>query len=224
MANCANCGKEIRDDDWTCGYCGSPVIRSGATSGSGASASGYAPAYEQQPEVYGAPATYGAPSAPSAARSGLSRGTLTVVVLALVAVVAILAVWFFFLRGGSSPFDGTWNAGSAGMGAIVVSGSGDDSKVKITGADASGAQKSYTVPAHMDGAELVITVDDFLKATGSPDQAARAKAVFESIIKDFRLVFALKDSTHLSMTVEGTLANGQTPNPSSQSVVLTKAN
>ena len=108
------------------------------------------------------------------------------------------------------------------MGAIAISGSGDDFKVKITGADPSGEQKSYSVPAHMDGTDLVITVDDFIKASGNEEQASQAKAAFETIIKDFRLVFTLQDSTHLKMTVEGTLANGQTPNPSSQSIVLTK--
>ena len=27
MAICPSCGKEIRDDIWTCGFCGAPVAR-----------------------------------------------------------------------------------------------------------------------------------------------------------------------------------------------------
>ena len=34
MATCANCGKEIRDDVWTCGFCGTPVSKT--TSGAAA--------------------------------------------------------------------------------------------------------------------------------------------------------------------------------------------
>lgn len=222
MATCASCGKEIRDNDWTCGACGAPVTRTGAAADPYASPSGSGSGYEPA-AAYGTPAGYGAPSAPAAARGGLSRTTLIVIIAAAVALVAIIAVWFFFLRGGSSAFDGSWNASSSSMGAIAISGSGDDFKVKITGTDVSGATKSYTVPAQRDGLDLVITVDDFVKASGNAEQANQAKALFESIIKDFRLVFTLQDPTHLTMTVEGTLANGQAPNPSQRSIVLTKA-
>ncbi len=199
------------------------MTRAGASAGAGGSPSGYAPSYESPPAAYGAPVAYGAPAAAPVAKGGLSRTTVTVLVLAVVAVIAILAVWFFVLRGGSSPFDGTWNASTASVGTIVISGSGDGFKVKMTGTDASGEKKSSVVPAHLDGADLVITVDDFVKASGDAAQAAQLKAIFEAIIKDFRLVFTLQDSTHLKFAVEGTLANGQTPNPSTQSIVLTKA-
>ena len=223
MTTCASCGKEIREGDWTCGSCGAPVGGAGGEAGLGPSPAGSVPGYEPQPADYVGPAAYGAPATTPVASSGLSRTLLAVIVLALVAVVAILAVGFFVLRGGSSPFDGTWNASSSSMGVLVISGSGDDSKVKISGADANGEQKSYTVPAHMDGADLVITVDDFVEASGNEAQASQAKAMFESLIKDFRLVFSLQDSTHLKFTVEGTLANGQSANPRTQSIVLTKA-
>ena len=223
MATCASCGKEIRDNDWTCGHCGAPVTRTGggaadeAPGGSASSAYGYAPGFGPPP----AGATASSPAATPG--GGMSRATLTILIVAIVAIIAIIAVWFLFLRGGSSPFDGSWNASASGMGAIAISGSGDAFKVKITGTDTSGETKSYTVPAHMDGTDLVITVDDFIKASGNQEQASQAKALFEAIIKDFRLVFTLQDSTHLKMTVEGTLANGQAPNPSQQSIVLTKA-
>ena len=153
----------------------------------------------------------------------MSRALLTVLVLAGVAVVAVVAVWFFVLRGNSSPFDGTWNASSASMGTIVISGTGDSFKVKVTSTDTAGDKKSTVVPAHMDGADLVVTVDDFVKASGDQEKAAQLKAAFETLIKDFRLVFTLQDETHLKFAVEGTLANGQSSDPTQRSIVLTKA-
>jgi hypothetical protein len=64
-------------------------------------------------------------------------------------------------------------------------------------------------------------VDDFLKASGNEEQAAQAKLVFESMIKDFRLVFTLQDPTHLEMKVEGTPVGGSAPGAAS-SIVLVK--
>ena len=219
MATCPSCGKEIKEGDWVCGRSGAPVA--GATEGGPAPQGapdpyGYAPGFEPQP------AASGATPAPTGGQ-GISRTLLTVLVLAGVAVVAVVAVWFFVLRSNGSPFDGTWNASSASMGTIVISGSGDSFKVKVTSTDASGNKKSTVVPAHMDGADLVITVDDFLKASGDQEKAAQLKAAFETLIKDFRLVFTLQDATHLKFAVEGTLANGQSPNPTQRSIVLTKA-
>lgn len=232
MATCAGCGKEVRDDDWTCGSCGTPVTRAGATAGSGASPSGYAPSYESQPAAYGAPgaygdpAAYGAPVAAPAAKSGLSRTTLNIILVAVVAVVAIIAVWFFVVRGtgGTSPFLGTWKEPAGGDGAVVIKKKSGDFKVTMSGKDAAGTEKTFTIPAHLAGSTLEITVDDFIKATGNEDQAAQAKAAFETIIKDFRLVFSLEDPTHLEMRVEGTPVGGSVATQTSKSAeVLVKS-
>ena len=60
-------------------------------------------------------------------------------------------------------------------------------------------------------------------AAGNEEQAAQARAVFESIIKDFRLVFTLQDPTHLEMKVEGTPVGGSAvAQDSRSSVVLVK--
>ena len=224
MASCASCGKEIRDDDWTCGQCGAPLARAGAAAGSGAGLSGYAPSYEPA-AAYGTPASYGAPAAAAAANRGLSRTTLTVIIVAAVAVVAILAVWFLFVRGtgGTSPFLGTWNEPNGGTGAVAIKLRSGDFTVTMTGKDAAGTEKTYTIPAHPDGSSLVITVDDFIKASGNEEQAAQAKAVFETMIKDFRLVFTLNDPTHLEMKVEGAPVGGSAAaQPSTNSIVLVK--
>ncbi|MCX6363388.1 MAG: zinc ribbon domain-containing protein [Actinobacteria bacterium] len=224
MATCASCGKEIRDNDWTCGNCGAPVATSGAASGSGAGSSGYASSYEP-PADYGAPVAYGAPAAPPAMKSGLSHSTVTIIIVAALAVVAIIAVWFFFVRGtgGTSPFLGTWNEPNGGAATVEITLKSGDFKVKMTGTDASGNEKAYTIPAHLDGSDLAITVDDFVKATGDKEKAAQAKAIFETLIKDFRIVFTVKDPTHLKMAVEGTPVGGTvTAQATNSSTVLVK--
>jgi hypothetical protein len=223
MATCASCGKEMRDGDWTCGNCGAAVKGAGAGGGAGESPLGYYSGYESPPD-YGVPVAYGAP-ATAAAKNGLSRSTLTIVIVAALAVVAIIAVWFFFVRGtgGTSPFLGTWNEPNGGTDTVEIKLRGGDFKVTMTGKDAAGAEKSYTIPARLDGSSLVITVDDFIKANGNEEQAAQAKAVFETMIKDFRLVFALNDPTHLEMTVEGTPVGGSAAaQASTNSIVLVK--
>lgn len=220
MPTCESCGKEIKEGDWSCGFCGAPVAKSPSAAGTA-----YAPQEGAGgSDVYSAAAGYQPAISTTAPSRGMSRGLLIGIVAAVVVVVAVVAVWFFFLRGGGSPFDGTWNAGSAaGAAQIVITGSGDGTKIEFTGKDASGQTRSSTVPAHMDGPDLVVTVDDFIKATGNAQQAAQIKAAFEAIIKDFRLVFSLQDATHLKMSVEGTLAGGAQPSAGQRSVVLTRA-
>jgi hypothetical protein len=224
MATCPSCGKDIRDDDWTCGACGAPVPGAGTGAGAGASPSGYATSYAP-PAAYTAPAVYGAPAAPTAKR-GLSRSTVTIIFVAALAVVAIIAVWFLFVRGtgGTSPFLGTWNEPNGGMATITIKLKSGDFKVTMTGNDSSGTQKTYTIPARLAGSNLEITIDDFVAATGNEEQAAQAKAAFETLIKDFRLVFTLKDPTHLEMKVEGTpVAGSAASQASGSSVVLVKS-
>lgn len=96
-----------------------------------------------------------------------------------------------------------WTCGQ-GTGAVVIKKHSGDFKVTMSGKDAAGTQKTYTIPAHLDGSSL-------------------ARAVFESIIKDFRLVFTLQDPTHLEMKVEGTPVGGSVAAQDSRSsVVLVK--
>jgi hypothetical protein len=176
---------------------------------------------------YEPPAAYGAPAAAPAAEGGLSRTTLAIIVVAAVAVVAIVAVWFLFVRGtgGTSPFLGTWNEPNGGTATVEIKKKSGDFKVTMSGKDAAGTQKSYTIPAHLTGSSLEITIDDFITATGNEEQAAQAKAAFASMIRDFRLVFTLKDPTHLGMRVEGSPVGGSVAaQASNSSVVLVKDN
>ena len=227
MATCASCGKEIHDDDWTCGQCGAPVIEAAAAGGTGTSSSGYAPSYESQPAAYGspaayyaAPAAYGAPASPAAAEGGLSRTTLAIIIVAVVAVVAIVAVWFFVVRGAAATsgdeFLGTWNATGNGIGSVVVTRPGDDFEVTLTGEQ---PEKKVTVPAHIDGAELVITVDDFATMAGEAN-ADRFKDTLKALAGDFRIVFASVDPVRLQMRIEGTDNAGEA---AKNTTTLTKA-
>ena len=228
MTTCASCGKEMRDDDWTCGSCGAPAAGAAAPAGASSSGygSGYGSGYEPQPDQYVAPMAYGAPLAPTAAKGGMSRSTLMIIVVAALAIVAIVAVWFVFVRGtgGTSPFLGTWNEPKGADASVTVKLRSGEFTVTMVGKDASGTEKKYTIPAHLVGANLEITVDDFVKATDNEEQAAQAKAVFESLIKDFRIVFTVKDPTHLEMGVEGTPVAGSAAGQASvSSVVLVKS-
>jgi hypothetical protein len=164
--------------------------------------------------------TYGAPVAAPAAGGGLSRATVTVILVAAVAIVAIIAVWFFVVRGGPTTngdeFLGTWNATGSGIGNVVVARPGDDFEITMTGADP--AQK-ITVPAHVHGDELVITVDDFA-ALAEGGSAKVFKDTLKAVAGDFRIVFASVDSLQLQMRIEGTSTSGQ---DSKSTTTLTKA-
>lgn len=219
MATCASCGNEIHDDDWTCGQCGAPVIEATAAGGAGTSSSGYASSYESEPAAYGSPAAYGAP-APPLAKGGLSRTTRTIIIVAAVAIVAIIAVWFFVVRGAAATsgdeFLGTWNATGSGIGSVVVARPGVDFEVTLTGEQ---PEEKVTVPAHIDGAELVITVDDFATMAGEAN-ADRFKDTLKALAGDFRIVFASVDPLRLQMRIEGTDNAGEA---AKNTTTLTKA-
>jgi hypothetical protein len=165
-----------------------------------AASSGWLPEYQPQPAARGAAAAKPGPS-------GLLR---LVVVLAVVAIIAIIAVWFFFLRGPTTTgeeFLGTWTASTQqGIATVVVGRTGDDAfSVTISG---SKEAEKVTVPARLDGAELVITMDDFSQIAGEAN-AERFRDALEALAGDFRMVFTSVDATHLELRIVGTSASGQ---------------
>jgi len=110
-------------------------------------------------------------------------------------------VWFFVLRGPSTSGDeflGTWTASEGGIGAATIVRTGGDFKVTLTGAK---PEEALTVPARIDGKELVITTDDLAATAG--EKADEFKKMLEAVAGDFRLVFASVDPTHLQMRIEG---------------------
>jgi hypothetical protein len=83
---------------------------------------------------------------------------------------------------------------------------GDDAfSVTISG---SKEAEKVTVPAHLDGAELVITMDDFSQIAGEAN-AERFRDALEALAGDFRMVFTSVDATHLELRIVGTSASGQ---------------
>ena len=217
MAKCPSCDAPLKDGDWTCGACGAPVSgggmaaaadhhaaygSSGASSGSGYGAppsqEEYLPEYRTQPATGAAPAKAGA--------SGMLR---LVLVLAVVAIIAVVAVWFFALRGPTTTGDeflGTWTGMTKGGIATTTIVKKDDAFALTLSGSQQGQQ--VTVPAHLDGKELVITLDDFSQIAGEAN-ADRLKDALKALAGDFRMAFTAVDPSNLSLRIAGTSPAGQ---------------
>ena len=77
---------------------------------------------------------------------------------------------------------------------------GDDFEVMLTGEQ---PEEKVAVPAHIDGAELVIAIDDFVTMAGEAN-ADRFEDTLKALAGDFRSVFAGVDPIRLQMRLEGT--------------------
>lgn len=200
MKTCTGCGEQIRDGDWACGSCGTPVAK-------GAPAADLW-AYEE---------SQCAPPAPGAAAGAVSRTTLAVLVVALVAVVAIIGVWFFMLRGvGGTQFVGTWAATDGSAGGLVIEKNGRDFEIDIVGAD---QQSVGPLKGELDGDELEIKLE-----TAGGDEAQQAavtvvKAMFEALVEDFELLLTHRSSDdHLLLDIAGEPVAGMPPIPTTEYV------
>lgn len=223
MATCAQCGSEVREGAWTCGKCGAPVAGAGMAAapgtgagmaaapgtggygggpgmpaGSSGSSSDWLPEYQQQ----------AADSSAAQARSQSSGLLRTIVFIAVVAIVAIVLVWFFVLRGPKTTgeeFLGTWTATTQkGIATAVIARKDDAFSIVLSGAQ---PDQKITVPAHLDGTDLVVTMDDFSQIAGEAN-ADRFKEALRALAGDFRMVFSSVDATSLSLRLVGTAANG----------------
>jgi len=208
MTKCPSCDAPLKDGDWTCGACGAPSAGAGMAPAGGQY--GGAPAEQYGGGFTTATGQYGGAAAPAAAPSAAPSGLLkTVLVLAVIAVIAVVLVWFFVLRGPATTgeeFVGTWTTTTEqGIATVVVAQTEDAFSVTLTGNDA--AQK-VTVPAHVDGKELLITVDDFSQIAGE-ENAEAFKAALAALAGDFKLVFSSVDATHLDLRIVGETADGQ---------------
>jgi len=233
MAICPSCGKEIRDDVWTCGHCGAPVAQGKAdessAEGSAYGSEGYNPyasAAASDPGAYGqpaygsqAPTSYGSaaegmtpygtplPQTAPASSGGLSQITKLALVGAVVAIVAIVAVWFFVLRGGGGDrFLGTWTATEASAGSLLVDRGDEGLQVTMISADDA---RVGPLKTDFDGDELEIK----LEAAGGDktDKTAIdiAAAMFEASVDDFKMTLRLRESDgHLILSVSGRAKSG----------------
>jgi hypothetical protein len=207
MPDCPSCGAPLKAGDWMCGRCGTTVAAAGAAGAGGygapasdgpyGSSQGYLPEYQPQG------------AAAAAAESGSSGLLRAIILIAVVAVIAIVAVWFFVLRGPKTTgeeFVGSWTATTQkGIATAAVAKLDDKFTVRLGGSQQG---QQVTVPAHLDGADLVITLDDFSQLAGEAN-ADRFKAALQALAGDFRMVFSSVDPTHLSLRILGTAPSGQ---------------
>lgn len=207
MAECPSCNAPLKDGDWNCGTCGAPAGVATASTGGGP-ASGAPAAYggpgEWGPEHQPRPASAAAPA--SAGTSGLLK---LVLVGGAVAIVAVILVWFFVLRGPATTgeeFLGSWNASTQqGIATVVVAQEEEAFSVTMSGNDQN---QKVTVPARLDGTELVITMDDFSQMAGAGNAEA-FKATLKALAGDFTMRFSSVDATHLALRIVGESPSGQ---------------
>jgi hypothetical protein len=216
MAECPSCNAPLKEGDWTCGACGAPVAGAGmAAPGAGDPHAAYGGSSGAPADAYGAPSgwsgDYGAqPAAAAAAASSDSSGLLKlVVIIAAVAVLAIVLVWFFVLRGPATTgeeFLGTWTATTqTGIATATIAKKDDAFAVTISGSQQG---QKVTVPAHLDGEDLVITLDDFSQMAGETS-ADQFKAMLEALAGDFRMIFSSVDAENLNLQIIGSSPSGE---------------
>ena len=182
VASCSRCGAPLRAESFACPVCG---LSAGAAPTAATEAAAQA----------------------AAAR----RRRLRLVIVAAVAVVAVVAVWFFLLRGPTTTGDeflGTWKSASMGsIGSATVSRSGEAFSVLLA---ATQSGQTATVPAHLDGKELVITPGDF--SSSGDAKAKRLGLALRLYAGDFRIALASVDPTHVLLKLTGTSPGGNSVN------------
>ena len=236
MAICTQCGKEIRDDVWTCGVCGTPVAQptTGGSAGDSAGAEdgaygseGYNPyaaqaAADQGAGAYGATLTsyenapegmtpYGTPIPQTrpASDGGLSSLTKLVLAGAGVAVLAIVLVWFFALRGGDAggtQFLGDWQALDTDMGSIVIA--KNDGDFEITLVSGQGGEAG-PFKGDLQGDELELKFEAADEDDTNEAVAKLLKAFVTGALEDAHLMLSVRGADgHLLMSISGKAANG----------------
>ena len=219
MAKCPSCDAPLKDGDWTCGVCGAPVAGAGMPAAPGAADhhAAYGGSEASTTGGFGTPPSQGdylpeyrtQPAAAASAKTG-SFGTLRLVlIIAVIAVAAVVAVWFFALRGPSTTVDefvGTWTSTTkSGIATTTITKNDDAFTVTLSGSQQG---QKVTVPAHLDGKDLVITLDDFSQMAGEA-YADRLKDALKALAGDFRMVFSSVSPDNLSLRIVGTSPSGQ---------------
>jgi hypothetical protein len=203
MATCGECGREINDGAWVCGLCGAPVTDRGSApetydSFEYAEASPVSDEYTSSQYVPGAPVVAASPSG----RAGRSPQLVWVIGLGgLIAVVAIVAVWFFVLRGPATGvgFAGTWRGTAAGdTTEVIIEARSSGYEFSMSGRD--GKKIGPFVMQMMDG-----NLTTSLEATaGSSDKQKAAAALFKELMGSFSMVFTHRASDDtLAVSMQG---------------------
>jgi hypothetical protein len=197
MATCGECGREINDGAWVCGLCGAPVTDRGPSPDTSnyyeyAEASPVTGEYTSSQYVPGAPVLAASPNG----RAGRAPRLIWVIALGgLVAVLAIVAVWFFVLRGPGPGvgFAGTWRGTTGGTTTeVVIAATGTGYELSMSNKDGKSIGPFAT--QMVDG-----NLTTSLEATaGSSDKQKAAAALFKqimsSIYQNFTMVFTHRSS------------------------------
>jgi hypothetical protein len=203
MATCSECGREIHDDAWVCGLCGAPVTAGESTPDTGSQYE-YAEAvpgdYTSSQYVPGAPVTAGA--APS--RAGHSQLIWVVGLAGLVAVLAIVLVWFFVLRGPGAGvgFAGTWRTTTADATEVIISAKAGGYELSIAN---KGDKSIGPFITHMVNGNLTTSLE---ATAASSDKQKAAAALFKQIMgnvyQGFTMIFTQRSSDDtLVLTLQG---------------------
>jgi hypothetical protein len=165
--------------------------------------------YYQAPTIYGTSAPTIPPLA-SSRKSGDGPSLLKVVLVGgLLAVLAIVAVWFFFLRGDSgAAFVGSWTAADDSLGTVRIEQSGGDMHIFFV--DAKGGKTVGPYKGEVKGDKLKTKLE---YAGDDSAQKAASQAFRElmgAVVDDFGLVFSVSGNS-LMMSIEGDLKNKLNP-------------
>ena len=212
MATCATCGHDNPDGSWSCASCGQPM-----SSGTGGGGGGYEASepvrdhdYYQAPTIYGTSAPTIPPLA-SSRKSGDGPSLLKVVLVGgLLAVLAIVAVWFFFLRGDSgAAFVGSWTAADDSLGTVRIEQSGGDMHIFFV--DAKGGKTVGPYKGEVKGDKLKTKLEYAGDDSAQKAASQAFRDLMGAVVDDFGLVFSVSGNS-LMMSIEGDLKNKLNPN------------
>jgi hypothetical protein len=187
---------------------------------------------------YGAPAPLPTSAGKAAHGASGSRAVLFASIFGLVAVVAIVAVWFFVLRGGGggdfSAYTGEWQLTTPGSttGLSLTIQDSDGKPQLLMGASGTyagraAAQTAGPYKMELKDGNLVTGLEASDDASEEQKAAAEvARAALGAVVDDFKMVFAPGGSPDtLSLTMEGDIQGGGllSADLGGQATILTRA-
>lgn len=208
MATCATCNHDNPDGAWSCASCGQPL--SSAASGGGSGYDYSEPVrdhdYYQAPTIYGTSAPTIPPLA-SSRKSGDGSNVLKVALIGgLIAVVVIVAVWFFFLKGASgAAFVGTWQATGGDPTTVRIEQPGGDMHIFIT--VPNGQQTMGPFKGEIKRGKLQTRLEYAGDDDAQRIAADMYKGIMGAVVDNFALVFSVSGDK-LTMKIEGNPKKG----------------
>jgi hypothetical protein len=196
MTTCGECGRDISDGAWVCGMCGAPVTDRGP-------APDTTDYYEDPGSTYGSDqytSSQYVPGAPVVAASPrpARRSPQIVWVIGLgglVAVLAIVLVWFFVLRGPASGtgFAGTWR-GTAGGDTTEVVIEARNGGYELSMSNQKGQRVGPFITTLVDG-DLTTSLEPVASASNEARAAAALfKQIMGSVYPNVTMVFKYRAS------------------------------